>query len=118
MRVQYRTILNADIVHIRRPDGQSLDAFMHADARNVDGWVAFALVFNPTTGSLTQRVSFPLYYAGLTNTAVVTRDDGNTVSMPIARDYSLAINVTLAAQSVTYFTFRAPAGADSTIVPV
>ncbi len=28
----YRDIITSDIVHIRRPDGQQLDAFMHANA--------------------------------------------------------------------------------------
>lgn len=100
---QYRQILNTDIIHIRRPDGQSLDAFMHADAANPDGVFGFVLVFNPTLQPLTQIMSFPLYYTGLVDQAMIARDGGAKVAYPIERDYSATVSITLAAQSVAYF---------------
>ena len=99
----HRRIINADIVHVRRPDGQSLDAFMHVDSQNELGEVAFALVFNPTLAEITQSVRLPLYLSGLSETAMVARDGGAPVEFALARDYSVTVSVTLAAQGVAYF---------------
>jgi hypothetical protein len=100
---QYRQILNSDIIHIRRPDGQSLDGFMHADALNPDGVFGFVLIFNPTLQTITQSMSFPLYYTGLEDQAYLSRDGNGKVVYPVERDYSVTVSITLGPQSVTYF---------------
>lgn len=33
----HRRILTADIIHLRRPDGQSIDGIVHVDPRNTAG---------------------------------------------------------------------------------
>ena len=63
----------------------------------------FAIVFNPTTAPLNQSISFPVYYTGLTDTAVFSREGAAPVSVPIARDYTVKLSVALPAQSVTWF---------------
>ncbi len=60
----YREILTSDIIHIRRPDGQTLDSFMHANAALLAATPGFALVFNPTTAAINASMAFPLYYTG------------------------------------------------------
>ena len=59
----YRDILTTDVIHIRRPDGQGLDAFMHAGPQ-LPAHQGFALVFNPTLTNITAPLTFPLYYTG------------------------------------------------------
>lgn len=59
----YRDILTTDVIHIRRPDGQGLDAFMHAGPQ-LPTHKGFALVFNPTLANITAPITFPLYYTG------------------------------------------------------
>lgn len=59
----YRDILTTDVIHIRRPDGQGLDAFMHAGPQ-LPEHQGFALVFNPTLAEVTAPMTFPLYYTG------------------------------------------------------
>ncbi len=101
---KYRDVLNADILHVRRADGQSLDSFMHADA-TLPQHQAFALIFNPTLTTLSDTFHFPLYYAGISNMVGVSHEGAAPVQMPLARDYTVAINVTLPPQSVTWHVF-------------
>ena len=44
----YRTILVKDVVHVKRPDYQSIDAVMHVDA-NRSALCALLMVYNPTS---------------------------------------------------------------------
>jgi hypothetical protein len=62
---QYRRVLTSDIVHIRRPDGQSIDGIVHVDPANADGQIGMAAFFNPTTTTLNTTLMIPLYYAGV-----------------------------------------------------
>jgi len=98
----YRDIIISDIVHIRRPDGQSLDAFMHANPF-LPVHKGFALVFNPTLSALNQSITFPLYYTGLTEVANFSREGGAPTAYALARDYSVTLFVSVPSQSVTWF---------------
>ena len=102
---QYRDIIAlSDIIHVRRPNGQTLDAFMHANAMLPPGRACgFAAVFNPTSGALTETMSFPLYYTGISSRALVSLEGAAPVAYDVARDYSIRVSLTLAPQSVTWF---------------
>lgn len=100
----YRDIVTSDIIHVRRPNGQTLDAFMHANALLPTGRPSgFAVVFNPTSAPRTETMVFPLYYTGIATRAMLSFEGAAPVAFAVARDYSVAVNVTLAAQSVTWF---------------
>ena len=103
----HRDIIISDIIHIRRPDGQSIDGFMHANAFLPTNR-GFAVLFNPTLFTLTQNITFPLYYTGLTDAAAFSRDGAPPVTLPLARDYSVVLSVTMPPQSVTYFLVTPP----------
>ena len=66
---QHRRILTSDLIHIRRPDGQSIDGIVHVNPRNDE--IALAAFFNPTTSDLNATVLLPLYYAGVAPADVV-----------------------------------------------
>ncbi len=67
---QYRDILNADVIHLRRPDGQDWDGFLHVDPQlPVKG---MAMLFNPTDVPLSRSIRLPLYYTGLRENATVS----------------------------------------------
>ena len=61
----HRRVLTADIVHIRRADGQAIDGIVHVDPRNAAGEIAMAAFFNPTTSTQNVTIMLPLYYAGV-----------------------------------------------------
>lgn len=60
-----RRILTADLIHIKRPDGQSIDGIVHVDASAPNGDIALAAFFNPTSATLNATMMLPLYYAGV-----------------------------------------------------
>ncbi|MEY3052269.1 MAG: hypothetical protein RLY31_2054 [Bacteroidota bacterium] len=67
---KYRDILNADLLHLRRPDGQDWDGFLHVDSRlPVKG---MAMLFNPTATAITRNIRLPLYYTGLRKQATLS----------------------------------------------
>jgi hypothetical protein len=60
----YRTLLSTgDLIHIRRADGQGLDAVVHVKVGASPP--AIAIVWNPTDATIKSAVEVPLYYAGL-----------------------------------------------------
>lgn len=102
----YRDIINADIIHIRRPDGQSIDAFMHASAMLPRNKGLLAL-FNPTSFALNQTIAVPLYYTGITGTAAFFQEgDGARTDFALARDYSVQLAVSMAPQTATFFVIQ------------
>ena len=101
----HRDIITSDIVHIRRPDGQALDAFMHVNHALKEK--AMALVFNPTLQTLNQSITFPLYYTGLTDSALFSREGAAPTPFALARDYSVTFFVAVAPQSATWFLVTA-----------
>lgn len=69
---QHRRILTSDLIHIRRPDGQSIDGIVHVDAAaSPTDEVALAAFFNPTTEQLNTTFMVPLYYAGVAPNDIV-----------------------------------------------
>lgn len=106
---RYRDIINSDIIHVRRADGNGIDGYMHANARlDVPAWAIF---FSPAAvGNLTATIQLPLYYSGIQTTALVSQEDGPAVAYTLARDYSIALTVTLPPQGVTWFAIRSGDG--------
>ncbi len=92
---KYRDILNADIIHLRRPDGRDWDGILHVDPKlEMKG---YALLYNPTGEDLERRISLPLYYTGLTNTAQIQIGETLAKELELSRDYSVEIQVNIPA---------------------
>ena len=74
-----RTVLHADIVHLKRPDGNGMDAMLHVQpAISKSKERAFLMLFNQNPHvPVNTSLSVPLYYSGLSTVANVTRDDGH-----------------------------------------
>ena len=104
----YRDIITSDIIHLRRPDGQGIDGFMHVNAF-LPVHKAFALFFNPTLDTLTLNVTLPLYYTGLDAAAAVSHEGAAPTLLPLARDYSIALTLIMKPQSVTWYAIEPPA---------
>lgn len=73
-----------------------------------DKEVGVAMLFNPTAAHLNVTVNIPLYYTGLSTTAVVSIDDEGGVIMALGRDYSLSIPMNMPPQSIHFVTFAHP----------
>ncbi len=59
----YRGILNSDIIHLRRPDGQDWDGILHVNPDLKPK--GLAMLYNPLKENILRKIKLPLYYAGL-----------------------------------------------------
>ncbi len=101
---KYRDILNADIIHLRRPDGRDWDGFMHADPDLQKK--GFIMLFNPTPRKITRIINLPLYYTGLTKQAIITSESGVKKIYLLGRDYSVSFRFTLEPGKYSWFTIE------------
>lgn len=97
----HRGILTSDIVHVKRPTGQALDAFLHVNPK-LPTEKAMAMVFNPTTEDLKENISLPLYYSGFTDDVLVSVGGTTATKSTLERDYSLTLEISLAPKSTTW----------------
>ena len=100
----YRDILTSDIVHVRRPDMQGIDAIIHVNPRLK--YRGLAVVFNPTLKQITENVTMPLYYTGIEKTASVSEMGAPPLAYALDRDYTVSVSVDLQPQSVTWLLFQ------------
>ena len=124
---KYRTILTADIVHVKRPDMQQIDALLHVDHNKSATVAGLLMVYNPAFdgGNTTTLLKVPLYYTGEDDAVIVQHEEGGGVDgvakgarhgggggsggygggqlLTLDRDYSISINVTLPPLGITYY---------------
>ena len=101
---KYRDILTSDIVHVRRPDMQNIDSFMHVNPRLKNR--ALAMVFNPTHVSISTTLQLPLYYSGLTIEAQVSQEGGPASKYMLDREYNIDVKVSLPARGITWYLIQ------------
>ncbi|MDP4284598.1 MAG: alpha-galactosidase [Bacteroidota bacterium] len=101
---KYRNILNADIIHIRRPDGRDYDAIMHADPKGKEK--ALVMVYNPLDSSIIRNIKLPLYYTGLTTVARIKEKENKSQLYHLNRDYSVDVSVTIKPHSYTWLVIE------------
>lgn len=103
----YRKILNADIIHLRRPDLSSLDAMLHVNSnttKTVDR--GMLMVWNQTPEPKREMLKVPLYLTGLETEAAVSVEGGAVVKYKLARDYSIDLNMSLPPMSLTWVLIK------------
>lgn len=103
---KHRDILNADLVHLRRPDGRDWDGILHIDPKlAVKG---LAMLYNPTGKPITRTIQLPLYYTGLKQAAVLTWPGNRKQTVQLNRDFTATITVTIPANGYTWMTITKP----------
>ncbi|MEC8990700.1 MAG: alpha-galactosidase [Candidatus Latescibacterota bacterium] len=101
---RYRQILEADLIHIRRPDARDLDGYVHVDPfGEIRG---LAMVFNPLDTDVERSWRLPLYYTGLRDSARIREAEGESQTYPLDRDGSVTLPVRVPAQSLTWFVIE------------
>ena len=101
---KYRPILDSDLIHVRRPDGRSIDCVLHANAQiNPCG---LAMLYNPTRTVQRMTLKLPLYYAGLSEIAKVREKEGESKCYKIDRYYNIEIPIEMEARSVSYLVIE------------
>jgi len=98
---KYRTILNADMIQLRRADGRDWDGWMHVDPSQKHK--ALMMFFNPTNETMTRTISLPLYYTGLSKEATIINSKGDSKKYILKRDYTIDFTFTIPADGYNWF---------------
>jgi len=83
---------------------QGIDAFLHVNPRLREK--GLMMVFNPTLEPVSDTLTVPLYYTGLTNTTLVLEQGTAGTSYSLDRQYNVYIPVSLGPLNITWFIFQ------------
>ncbi len=97
----HRPILDSDIIHIRRADGQDIDCMMHVNSQLKEK--ALVMIYNPTNKTAKKQLKLPLYYTGLTDSAQVFSSDGKSTRYKLDREYNIILPIEIPAENRTWF---------------
>ncbi|MEP7109303.1 MAG: alpha-galactosidase [Ferruginibacter sp.] len=101
---KYRSILNSDIIHLRRADGRDWDGILHVNPRLKEK--GFLLLFNPLKEKISRIIKVPLYYAGLSSVADVREKETGKRQYTLNRNYMIELNFTIEPESYTWFVIE------------
>jgi hypothetical protein len=101
---QHRAILDSDLIHLRRADGADWDGWLHVNPALPER--GLAMIYNPLPEPIQRDIRLPLYYTGLTETALIQREDGSTETLALARDYSATVKVKVPARGRTWLVVK------------
>lgn len=102
--LQYREILNADIIHLRRPTGRDWDGFLHVDPSLQQK--GYALLFNPTDNDMEIKVKLPLYYTGLQSRASIQVAGGSPRIIQLDEQREAEVLIKLPAKGNTWIVIE------------
>jgi hypothetical protein len=109
---KHRAILDSDIIHLRRADGRDWDGILHVNPRLKERGLLF--IYNPLSTPIEREITVPLYYTGLTTTAIAREQEtGTATALTLARDYTVKLKVKIPARSHTWFVFGEKGGWDA-----
>jgi hypothetical protein len=98
---KYRLILNAEMVQLRRADGRDWDGMLHVHpALKQKGLL---MLYNPTKQKITRTIRLPLYYTGLTNTAMIKEKDRIGKSYQLNRNAEALFTFSIEPQSYNWY---------------
>ncbi|UJH68783.1 glycoside hydrolase family 36 N-terminal domain-containing protein [Allomuricauda sp. SCSIO 65647] len=101
---KYREILNADIIHLRRPDGRSWDGFMHVSPHLEEK--GFLMLFNPTDEPIKETIEIPMYYTGLTNTVNISQEGSTEKTYSINRNFYTTLEIEITPNHYTWYLLK------------
>jgi len=101
---KYRSILNADMIQLRRADGRDWDGWLHVDPALPQK--GLMMLFNPTNETITRTIQLPLYYTGLKDKATIAAKGNNSKIYTMNRAYETSFSFTLAPGAYEWFTIE------------
>lgn len=101
---KYRTILNSQIIHMRRADGRDWDGILHVNPSGQEK--GLAMLYNPLNEPITRKIKLPLYYTGLTKKATIREKEGKNRAYTIDKDNNASFEVTIPANGYTWLVIQ------------
>lgn len=99
----HREVLDGDIIHLRRPNGQDWDGIVHVNAQGREKAMAF--FYNPLAQDITREIRVPLHYAGLTDRAQVSIGGAKAQTVALDKGETATITVKIPAHSHQWVLF-------------
>lgn len=97
---QYRDILNSELIHLRRADGRDWDGLLHVNPKlKTKGLM---MVYNPLKTKITRTIKVPLYYTGLTSTAMVSEKGKAAKKYTLNRNYEIEYTAVMEPESYSW----------------
>lgn len=101
---QHREVLDADMIHLRRPDGRDWDGFVHVNPTGRERGLAF--FYNPLERAIDREIRIPLHYAGLSGQVSVAVEGQTPHLFPLDPTATLTLPITIPARSRTWVIFQ------------
>ena len=101
---KYRGILESDLIHGQRADGQDIDWMLHVNPSLKEK--GLAMFFNPTDAPIEKTITLPLYYTGLDEKASIRQEEGNAKEYVLDHDYKVKLKVRVPAKGSTWFVIE------------
>jgi len=106
---KHRTVLDGDIIHIRRADGRDSDAILHVDPTGREK--GLLMVYNPLNESIIRQINIPVYYTGLKSHVMVQEqeDSSKAFVLPVVSDgleNKIALKIKIAPKSYNYYILK------------
>lgn len=100
-----REILNSDLIHLRRADGRDWDGILHVNPKLKTR--GLMMLYNPLKEKITRTIRIPLYYTGLTSSAVLKEKGLAPKKYTLNRNYEIEYTCTIAAEGYTWVEIEA-----------
>lgn len=97
-------MLDADIIHLRRPDGRDWDGILHVNPNGEEK--GLLMLYNPLDEEITRTIIVPVYYTGLQTKVLLQNQNGISETVNVNRDYEITIKTTIAAKGTQYFVLK------------
>jgi len=101
---KHRAILDADIIHVRRPDGKDIDAILHVDPANEEK--GLLMVYNPLSYPVKRDLRVNIYYTGLSKNVTISENDKKGHRYLIDRNYYVTIPVNVEANNESWYILK------------
>ncbi len=101
---KYRDILNADVIHLRRPDGRDIDGILHANPALKEK--GLALFFNPTDAAIEKTMRLPLYYTGLSDKVRIREGESGSREYRLDRGFGVDLTVRVPAHGFAWYVIE------------
>lgn len=101
---QHRAILDADIIHVRRPTGRDIDAILHVNPANSEK--GLLMVYNPLDKDIKQDLVLNVYYSGVGKKARVSENGGKSVTYSVNDRHEITLAVNVKANSESWYIIK------------
>lgn len=101
---EHRTVLDADIVHVKRADGRDIDAILHVNPGHEEK--GLLMVYNPLDHTIRKNLKVNLYYTGLPGSAKISENGGKWKKYRPGRNYEIDLPVEVRAHSQSWYLIK------------